>query len=60
LDFLIICGVLTKTEVLPGKEMLLRVVAMLSKMTANASHVKEEVSNDYEHEHEHEHDNGTR
>ena len=42
----------------PGKEMLLRVVAMLSKMTANAGHVKEEVSNDYDYEHEH--DNGTR
>ena len=36
----------------------MRVVAMLSKMTANASHVKEEVSNDYDYEHEH--DNGTR
>lgn len=35
LDILVVCGVSAENDVTPGKAMLLRIVAMLSKMTAD-------------------------
>ncbi len=64
LDILVACEALTEAEAAPGKGMLLRIVAMLSKMTAG-DQVGEEACGygagdyDYENEHrfaEHEHD----
>jgi four helix bundle protein len=55
LDILVACGACNETSTTQGKELLFRVVSMLSRMTENRRDIVKEETADYEHEHDYEH-----
>jgi len=56
LDVLVVLKTISNDRVEPGKRLLVRVVAMLSKMTETQVNAVRESVGDYDYEHEHEHE----